>query len=213
MRLPAYWHSVCSLCMHYQPSAAAEGYSPSVHACSAGKMCSQVRRQIHNELARRAREKVHRPQTRRRRENNEDSLDKMQQMRKNIRKAVEIMEHLVRREHKKLHIAVSPLSFQKALFSGLPHRPSCSAWHHQHLNAAECMSFVLQVMVCLKLQYVETDLQKLQMELKTEPRQAHEAMEAEYAAAARAKPVRRPPDLDTSGKPSGPTLIAPTRAS
>ena len=66
------------------------------------------------------------------------------------------------------------------------------------------------MILCLNLQYVETDLQKLQMKLKTEPRQAHEAMEAEYAAAARAKPVRRPPDLDTSGKPSRPALITPT---
>ncbi len=33
----------------------------------------------------------------------------MQQMRKNIRKAVEIMEHLVRREQKKLNIAVRDL--------------------------------------------------------------------------------------------------------
>ena len=49
---------------------------------------------------------MHRPQTRRRRENNEDSLEKMQAMRRNIRKAVEIMEHLVRREQKKLNIAV-----------------------------------------------------------------------------------------------------------
>ena len=37
------------------------------------------------------------------------------------------------------------------------------------------------------------------MRLKTEPRSMHEAIEAEYAAAARAKPVRRPPDLDKSG--------------
>ena len=64
---------------------------------------------------------MHRPQTRRRRENNEDSLDKMQQMRKNIRKAVEIMEHLVRREHKKLHIAVSPLLFDSTGFEAFPH--------------------------------------------------------------------------------------------
>ena len=49
------------------------------------------------------------------------------------------------------------------------------------------------------MQYVETDLQKLQIKLKTEPRSTHEALEAEYAAAARAKPVRRPPDLDKSG--------------
>ena len=83
-------------------------------------MCRQVRRQIQLGLARRAREKVHRPQTRRRRENNEDSLDKMQQMRKNIRKAVEIMEHLVRREHKKLHIAVSPLLFKCTIFRASP---------------------------------------------------------------------------------------------
>ena len=111
------------------------GWAACAHACSAGKVCRQERRRMHIGLARRAREKVHRPQTRRRRENNEDSLDKMQQMRKNIRKAVEIMEHLVRREHKKLHIAVSPLPFRgcsakrltlpKAPLSGLPHRPLC----------------------------------------------------------------------------------------
>ena len=77
---------------------------PAALARCAGKM----RRRAHVGLVCRAREKVHRPQTRRRRENNEDSLDKMQQMRKNIRKAVEIAEHLVRREHKKLHIAVRP---------------------------------------------------------------------------------------------------------
>ena len=39
----------------------------------------------------------------------------------------------------------------------------------------------------------------MQMKLKTEPRGMHEAIETEYAAAARAKPVRRPPDLDKSG--------------
>lgn len=49
------------------------------------------------------------------------------------------------------------------------------------------------------MQYVETDLQKMQMKLKTEPRGMHEAIETEYAAAARAKPVRRPPDLDKPG--------------
>ena len=86
-------------------------------------MCNKVCASVTSQLARRAREKVHRPQTRRRRENNEDSLDKMQQMRKNIRKAVEIMEHLVRREHKKLHIAVSPLLSRTHHSQGFPTDP------------------------------------------------------------------------------------------
>lgn len=50
--------------------------------------------------------------------------------------------------------------------------------------------------VGFSMQYVETDLQRLQMKLKVEPRHLHEAIEAEYAAAAKAKPVRRPIDLD-----------------
>ena len=94
-----------------------------VLAGGAGEKCNQGCRQAHIELACRAREKVHRPQTRRRRENNEDSLDKMQQMRKNIRKAVEIMEHLVRREHKKLHIAVSPLLLNSTNSRASPQTP------------------------------------------------------------------------------------------
>ncbi len=53
------------------------------------------------------------------------------------------------------------------------------------------------------MQYIETDLQRLQMKLKVEPRHLHEAIEAEYAAAAKAKPVRRPIDLDPSPKSGG----------
>ncbi|CAL8467691.1 g7229 [Coccomyxa elongata] len=101
----------------------------------------------------RPREKIHRPQTRRRRENNEDSLEKMQAIRKNMKKACEILEWLTRREQRKVNLA-----------------------------------------------YIETDLQRLQMKLKVEPRHLHEAIEAEYAAAAKAKPVRRPIDLDPSSK-------------
>jgi enhancer of polycomb-like protein len=55
---------------------------------------------------RRPREKIHRPQTRRRRENNEDSLEKMQAMRRNLRKAGEALEWVTRREQKKAHLAV-----------------------------------------------------------------------------------------------------------
>ena len=54
----------------------------------------------------RPREKIHRPQTRRRRENNEDSLEKMQAMRRNMKKAGEVLEALARREQKKAHLAV-----------------------------------------------------------------------------------------------------------
>ena len=54
----------------------------------------------------RPREKVHRPQTRRRRENTEDSLDKLRMIRENVLKALEIFEMLVRRERKKRDLLV-----------------------------------------------------------------------------------------------------------
>lgn len=57
----------------------------------------------------RPREKIHRPQTRRRRENNEDSLEKMQAIRKNMKKACEILDWLTRREQKKVYLAVRKL--------------------------------------------------------------------------------------------------------
>lgn len=53
------------------------------------------------------------------------------------------------------------------------------------------------------MQYIETDLQRLQMKLKVEPRHLHEAIEAEYAAAAKAKPVRRPIELDPKSGGAG----------
>ena len=57
----------------------------------------------------RPRDKIHRPQTRRRRENNEDSLDKMKMMRQNLVKAYEILEWVTRREQRKTHIVVCSL--------------------------------------------------------------------------------------------------------
>lgn len=58
------------------------------------------------------------------------------------------------------------------------------------------------------VQYIETDLQRLQMKLKVEPRHMHEAIEAEYAAAAKAKPVRRPLELDPSAKPGAKAVVS-----
>lgn len=58
----------------------------------------------------RPREKIHRPQTRRRRENNEDSLEKMQAIRKNMKKGCEILEWLTRREQRKVNLAVRHIS-------------------------------------------------------------------------------------------------------
>lgn len=49
----------------------------------------------------RPREKVHRPQTRRRRENNEDSLEKMKMIQANVHKGLDLFEMLVKRERKK----------------------------------------------------------------------------------------------------------------
>ena len=56
---------------------------------------------------RRPRERIHRPQTRRRRENNIDSLDKLRMSRENVLKALDIFECLVKRERKKRDLVVS----------------------------------------------------------------------------------------------------------
>ena len=55
----------------------------------------------------RPRDKIHRPQTRRRRENNEESLDKMKTLRQNLVKAYEVLEWLTRREQRKCNLVVS----------------------------------------------------------------------------------------------------------
>lgn len=49
----------------------------------------------------RPREKIHRPQTRRRRENNPDSLDKLHMISENMRVAMSLFELVVKRERKK----------------------------------------------------------------------------------------------------------------
>ena len=54
----------------------------------------------------RPREKANRPQTRRRRVNDEESLDKMKTLRQNLVKAYEVHEWLTRREARKVQIVV-----------------------------------------------------------------------------------------------------------
>ena len=58
----------------------------------------------------RPREKVNRPQTRRRRENTDDSLEKMRLIQANLGKAHEILETILRREQRKANLVVR--SFQ-----------------------------------------------------------------------------------------------------
>ena len=53
--------------------------------------------------------KIHRPQTRRRRENNADSLEKLRMIRENVLKALDIFECLVKRERKKRDLLVVSL--------------------------------------------------------------------------------------------------------
>ena len=57
----------------------------------------------------RPRDKVHRPQTRKRRENNEESLEKMRQLRQNLLRGYELLAWVTRREEFKRNVAVSPL--------------------------------------------------------------------------------------------------------
>ena len=54
----------------------------------------------------RPREKMHRPQTRRRRDQADDSLDKLRQLRSNLGRARELLDTLARREQRKAHVLV-----------------------------------------------------------------------------------------------------------
>lgn len=105
----------------------------------------------------RPREKIHRPQTRRRRENDQASFDKLKGLRRNMDVAWAILELVSKRERRK----------------------------------REEMS-------------IEFDMQNLQMELKHEPRQNHEEIEAKYLAAAKPKDGKELADFD----PTKPTLLA-----
>ena len=97
----------------------------------------------------RPRERLNRPQTRRRRENNEDSLDKLRMIRGNLMTALDIFETLVKRERKKRDMV-----------------------------------------------YIETDMQQLQIKQRHEPRSEQEAIEQEYANAAKNKNPKRPIGLE-----------------
>ena len=59
------------------------------------------------QLGCRPREKLHRPQTRRRRDQADDSLDKLRQLRSNLGRARELLDTLARREQRKAHMLVS----------------------------------------------------------------------------------------------------------
>jgi enhancer of polycomb-like protein len=56
--------------------------------------------------AARSREKVNRPQTRRRRDNSDELMEKLRQMRDNLMGAKQILEEVVRRERRKRDLAV-----------------------------------------------------------------------------------------------------------
>lgn len=56
--------------------------------------------------ASRPREKIHRPQTRRRRDNNEESIDKLKTIRANLAATRDLCEAVARREQRKLNIMV-----------------------------------------------------------------------------------------------------------
>ncbi len=58
-------------------------------------------------LVRRPREKIHRPQTRRRKEAPGEALDKMKALRANLHKSRDICESINRRERKKYSIVVT----------------------------------------------------------------------------------------------------------
>ena len=55
----------------------------------------------------RPRERIHRPQTRRRRETNEDAMEKLKLIEANMKKSLDLCEWVLRRERKKRDLAVS----------------------------------------------------------------------------------------------------------
>lgn len=59
----------------------------------------------------RTREKTNRPQTRRRRDNTDELIDKLRQLRDNLAGAKQILEEVVRRERRKRDLAVSRRHF------------------------------------------------------------------------------------------------------
>ena len=61
----------------------------------------------------RPREKVNRPQTRRRRDNPEECLDKLRQMQDNVRAALAIVTEIVRRERRKRDLAHTEVELQR----------------------------------------------------------------------------------------------------
>ena len=70
-------------------------------------LCSHyIRAQARDRPPCRPRERIHRPQTRRRKENNEEAMDKMRAIQGNLTKARELVEQLLRRERKKRDIVV-----------------------------------------------------------------------------------------------------------
>ncbi|KAK9867296.1 hypothetical protein WJX84_005761 [Apatococcus fuscideae] len=70
----------------------------------------------------RPREKIHRPQTRRRKENNDESLEKMRMLKQNVQKAYEIMKMVIGRERRKRDATFTDINMQQ-LHLKLQHGP------------------------------------------------------------------------------------------
>eukprot|EP00873_Tetraselmis_striata_P028408 jgi/Tetstr1/448672/TSEL_035912.t1 len=70
----------------------------------------------------RPRERVNRPQTRRRRENDISSLDKMKNIQQNLEGAIKLMENLIRREYKKRDVKNYDIDIQQLQLQ-LRHEP------------------------------------------------------------------------------------------
>lgn len=72
----------------------------------------------------RPRERIHRPQTRRRKENNEEAMEKMRMIQSNLNKARDLVEALLRRERKKRDIVVRLQSAVSSMYLDPKH--SCN---------------------------------------------------------------------------------------
>lgn len=139
---------------------------------------SRTRRSLFSLRLSRPRERVNRPQTRRRRENNDESLEKLRMIRENITRALDLFEYLVKRENRKRDLVVSlGLGFGGEvppevgpLGGRLKGRCSTASAGVKRASTAPHRS------VPGRTQFMETDSQQLQLKLRHWPKLVDEAV-------------------------------------
>lgn len=136
---------------------------------------------------------MNRPQTRRRRENSAECLDKMRTMRENIYKALEMAELALFREKRKREMYVSNhLACTRVCCVQLPDGGGLSILKECLVAARVAAAYVLCwvlllatnscLMLCAAAQSAEVEMQRYQLKMHHQPRQFHESIEKEAVA-------------------------------